>query len=84
MTGFPAVFDTDWCGDYKLDETKIQGVEISASATYLWDGLSIPEGSTIRLFYICPECGKLVQFLNDTKRGDAVHCPSCLHRKVLE
>jgi len=29
MTGFPAVFSTDWCGDHKLDETKIQG-EINA------------------------------------------------------
>lgn len=24
MAGFPVVFDTDWCGDHKLDETKIQ------------------------------------------------------------
>lgn len=23
MNGFPAVFGTDWCGDHKLDETKI-------------------------------------------------------------
>ena len=23
MSGFPAVFSTDWCGDHKLDETKI-------------------------------------------------------------
>lgn len=23
MNGFPAVFDTDWCGDHKLDENKI-------------------------------------------------------------
>lgn len=23
MDGFPAVFPTDWCGDHKLDETKI-------------------------------------------------------------
>lgn len=23
MAGFPAVFETDWCGDHKLDETKI-------------------------------------------------------------
>lgn len=21
--GFPVVFNTDWCGDHKLDETKI-------------------------------------------------------------
>jgi hypothetical protein len=23
MNGYPAVFVTDWCGDHKLDETKI-------------------------------------------------------------
>jgi len=23
MTGYPAVFLTDWCGDHKLDENKI-------------------------------------------------------------
>ena len=23
MNGYPAVFRTDWCGDHKLDETKI-------------------------------------------------------------
>lgn len=23
MYGYPAVFPTDWCGDHKLDETKI-------------------------------------------------------------
>jgi hypothetical protein len=23
MSGFPAVFDTDWCGRHKLDENKI-------------------------------------------------------------
>jgi hypothetical protein len=23
MNGFPAVFEADWCGDHKLDETKI-------------------------------------------------------------
>lgn len=23
MNGFPAVFESDWCGDHKLDETKI-------------------------------------------------------------
>jgi hypothetical protein len=23
MTGYPAVFSTDWCGDHKLDETVI-------------------------------------------------------------
>jgi hypothetical protein len=22
MNGFPAVFEADWCGDHKLDETK--------------------------------------------------------------
>jgi len=22
MAGFPAVFETDWCGDHKLDENK--------------------------------------------------------------
>ena len=25
MNGFPPVFDTDWCGDHKLDEEKISG-----------------------------------------------------------
>ena len=24
MNGFPVVFDTDWCGDHKVDETKVQ------------------------------------------------------------
>lgn len=23
MTGYPVVFPTDWCGDHKLDETKL-------------------------------------------------------------
>lgn len=23
MFGFPAVFETDWCGDHKLDENKV-------------------------------------------------------------
>ncbi len=23
MNGFPAVFERDWCGDHKLDETKL-------------------------------------------------------------
>ena len=23
MSGFPAVFETDWCGDHKLDENKL-------------------------------------------------------------
>lgn len=23
MSGFPAVFGTDWCGDHKLDENKV-------------------------------------------------------------
>ena len=23
MSGFPAVFPTDWCGDHKIDENKI-------------------------------------------------------------
>lgn len=23
MSGFPAVWGSDWCGDHKLDETKI-------------------------------------------------------------
>ena len=23
MNGYPAVFENDWCGDHKLDETKI-------------------------------------------------------------
>ena len=24
MNGYPAVFDADWCGDHKLDETKLE------------------------------------------------------------
>lgn len=23
MSGYPVVFQTDWCGDHKLDETKV-------------------------------------------------------------
>lgn len=23
MNGYPVVYETDWCGDHKLDETKI-------------------------------------------------------------
>jgi hypothetical protein len=23
MNGYPAVFEADWCGDHKLDETKL-------------------------------------------------------------
>jgi hypothetical protein len=25
MSGYPAVFEDDWCGDHKVDETKIGG-----------------------------------------------------------
>ena len=25
MSGFPAVFQTDWCGDHKIDENKLDG-----------------------------------------------------------
>lgn len=25
ITGWPAVFQTDWCGDHKLDENKLGG-----------------------------------------------------------
>jgi len=25
MNGYPAVYESDWCGDHKLDETKIGG-----------------------------------------------------------
>ena len=24
MSGFPAVYTTDWCGDHKIDESKIK------------------------------------------------------------
>ena len=24
LSGYPAVFESDWCGDHKLDETKIE------------------------------------------------------------
>ena len=24
MNGYPAVFENDWCGDHKLDETKLE------------------------------------------------------------
>jgi len=24
MSGYPAVFPADWCGDHKLDETKLE------------------------------------------------------------
>lgn len=23
MSGYPVVYETDWCGDHKLDETKV-------------------------------------------------------------
>ncbi len=26
MGGWPAVFDSDWCGDHKLDENKLEPV----------------------------------------------------------
>lgn len=26
MSGYPVVFETDWCGDHKLDETAIEPV----------------------------------------------------------
>jgi DNA-directed RNA polymerase subunit RPC12/RpoP len=86
MTGFPAVYDTDWCGDHKLDETKLpllQGEELLKDATCLW----VPGDSddfAEKLYYICPECHHLVQFRNDTRRGDNVQCPACLHCEVLE
>jgi hypothetical protein len=25
MSGYPAIFEDDWCGDHKVDETKIGG-----------------------------------------------------------
>lgn len=25
MNGYPVVFTEDWCGDHKLDETKLEG-----------------------------------------------------------
>lgn len=25
MQGYPVVYDTDWCGDHKIDEGKIKG-----------------------------------------------------------
>lgn len=25
MGGWPVMFETDWCGDHKIDETKISG-----------------------------------------------------------
>lgn len=27
MNGYPAVFENDWCGDHKLDETKLDLVK---------------------------------------------------------
>jgi hypothetical protein len=27
MTGYPAVYDTDWCGDHKVYETKLEVAE---------------------------------------------------------
>lgn len=24
ISGFPAVFDTDWCGQHKIDENKVE------------------------------------------------------------
>ncbi len=27
MAGYPVVFPTDWCGDHKLDETKLKANE---------------------------------------------------------
>lgn len=26
LNGWPAVFDTDWCGDHKIDESKISTI----------------------------------------------------------
>ena len=31
MGGFPAVFAGDWCGDHKLDETKLEAPEWSGN-----------------------------------------------------
>lgn len=25
MVGFPVVFDTDWCGDFRLNENSVKG-----------------------------------------------------------
>lgn len=31
MSGFPAVFATDWCGDHKLDESKLASTATTAT-----------------------------------------------------
>jgi len=33
MKGWPAVFETDWCGDHKIDETKLRGPFIVDKST---------------------------------------------------
>jgi hypothetical protein len=32
LSGFPVVFHTDWCGDHKLDETRIIPVQKAVQA----------------------------------------------------
>jgi hypothetical protein len=77
MAGFPAVFDTDWCGDHKLDETKIKGTPTISSHYTTSD----PTWS----FLACEECGFLIPFdPDDVLEHDDLNCIVCLHVTRLE
>lgn len=29
MSGYPAVYESDWCGDHKIDESSVKRIEFS-------------------------------------------------------
>jgi hypothetical protein len=41
MSGFPAVFDSDWCGDHKLDKNKLS----SGLKTVDWGSTKLGSGN---------------------------------------
>ena len=34
MSGYPVVYQTDWCGDHKLDETKLTNPDAAKQASF--------------------------------------------------
>lgn len=47
--GFPVVFPTDWCGDHRLDENKVQAEE-APMCHDTWHVLAASDVS------VCPSC----------------------------
>ena len=45
MSGYPAVFPTDWCGDHKLDENKLPETEAPSAARVYPEAYTPPEST---------------------------------------